>query len=167
MQAFGKARDWAWQLVSALLLAVPLGHAGELKEFDLVAASVPDDRAVVRRAGTAELILLKTGDAVPGTDAVVRQILADRVLIDVPPAADDKNKSLKPHFLFRAQPNVRSRLEPVLSEAEAATRELQVVPGLPASAKLPAKLPVKTAKPKKKNPKSATPASKKLSPTKQ
>lgn len=100
-------------LFFALVVMMPANAASPKQEsfkgYDLITTSVNDDRAVVRREN-GELLMLKGGDAVPGTGVIVRQVLTDRLLLE---DQDDKPDAVarKSYFLFRAEAGSHSRLE--------------------------------------------------------
>lgn len=64
----------------ALLFGTGISQAG-LDDLTLVAASVADARAVIRTAD-GNMRVIKAGDRLPGSDAVVTEVLRNRVVAE-------------------------------------------------------------------------------------
>lgn len=157
MQRLWKASAVGLRLGFVMLLGVSCCHAEGLKDVDLVASSSADDRAVIKGAGMNELLLLKAGDVIPGTNTVVRQILADRLLLEE--MSESQGKPSKSYFLFRAESGSRSRLEPLLSEAPQRPEAVRMVLTVPKVTEQDKKTSKKTVKASTKSGNKAAPAS--------
>lgn len=65
-----------------LLASLGFGHAqADVEGTKVLALSVADGQAVVRTAG-GEMLALKEGDRLPGNDAVVTNVLVDRLVVE-------------------------------------------------------------------------------------
>lgn len=91
--------------VSVATSASTSGPSSQMETLRLLALGVQDSRAVVMLP-TRQLIILKPGDTVPGTQAVVKEILPTKLVLE---EAGGSVRQLV--WLYKAQGNAASRVE--------------------------------------------------------
>jgi hypothetical protein len=113
-----KARALGVSLAAALLLAVlPAAHAARLEDLTVMALGAVDGRAVVKLAD-GKMQVLKTGDEIPGTKAVITQVLADRLIVEETTVGANKEAQKQTVWISRpAEPGGRSTVQRLLTEA--------------------------------------------------
>lgn len=99
-------------VISLVTLGSP-ASGGQLDELALLAVSPTDGKGAIRLS-TGELRVVKVGDTIPGTQAVLRQVLPDRLVL-IESVADDQSgepASKRRVWLFKAKgPGQKSRVQ--------------------------------------------------------
>src|SRR5688572_27359148 len=70
----------AWSPVSTVTAGESTSRF-ELESLGLMALSALDDRAIIKTSDN-KLVVLKTGMTIPGTRAVITQILGDKIIVE-------------------------------------------------------------------------------------
>ena len=117
-------------MLGAWLFLVAVGSLdGSLQDVAVLSLSPLDGRAVVRTA-KRELVVVRVGDELPESDARLRQVLPDRLVLEIAPKGSPK----KTIWLYRAEkPGGASRV--VVLDRETPDRKPVLQPGTPAPPK--------------------------------
>jgi hypothetical protein len=78
-----------------------------LEQFSLLALSLTERRAVLSKPDK-QMLVLKTGDTVPGTTAVLSQVLPDKLVFDETPAGGQGKQVV---WMYKTAPGTPARLE--------------------------------------------------------
>ena len=97
----------AGALCLALLVMSSARSATPLEQVSLLATGVRDSAAVVRTADQ-QLVVLKPGDSVPGTRAVVLKVAADKLVLEETDAAGQQRQLV---WLYKANSDAQGRIE--------------------------------------------------------
>lgn len=105
-------------IATALLWsALQTAQAARLEELTVMALGAVDGRAVVKLAD-GKMQVLKTGDEIPGTKAVITQVLADRLIVEETSVGADKEARKQTVWISRpAEPGGRSTVQRLQAEA--------------------------------------------------
>lgn len=83
------------------VLASSLVHAAPLDELTVMALGPLDGRAVIK-TGDEKMHVLKIGDAIPGTQAIIQQVLTDKVVVEE--TVENKDASAKRQAIWIFKP---------------------------------------------------------------
>ena len=83
------------------VFAMSLVHAAPLDELTVMALGPLDGRAVIK-TGDEKMHVLKIGDAIPGTQAVIQQVLTDKVVVEE--TVENKDASAKRQAIWVFKP---------------------------------------------------------------
>jgi hypothetical protein len=107
----------AWLVAAASWGMLQTAHAARLEELTVMALGAVDGRAVVKLAD-GKMQVLKTGDGIPGTQAVITQVLADRLIVEETTVGADKQPHKQTVWISRpAEPGGRSTVQRLQVEA--------------------------------------------------
>lgn len=100
----------------ATLLA-NVAEAAKLEDLTVMALGAVDGRAVVKMSD-GKMQVLKTGDEIPGTKAVITQVLADRLIVEETTVGADKAQHKQTVWISKpAEPGGRSTVQRLQVEA--------------------------------------------------
>jgi hypothetical protein len=97
----------------SLVIVERPASCGQLDELALLAVSPTDGKGAIRMP-TGELRVVNVGDTLPGTQAVVREVLPDRLVLteSVADDASEEPAMTRRVWLFKARgPDLRSRVQ--------------------------------------------------------
>lgn len=83
------------------VMAVSGLHAAPLDELTVMALGPLDGRAVIK-TGDEKMHVLKIGDAIPGTQAIIQQVLTDKVVVEE--TVENKDASAKRQAIWIFKP---------------------------------------------------------------
>lgn len=83
------------------VMAISGLHAAPLDDLTVMALGPLDGRAVIK-TGDEKMHVLKIGDAIPGTQAVIQQVLTDKVVVEE--AVENKDASAKRQAIWIFKP---------------------------------------------------------------
>jgi hypothetical protein len=102
----------------AATAAAPAG-AARLEDLTVMALGAVDGRAVLK-TGDGKMQVLKTGDSIPGTQAVITQVLPDRLVVEETVVGSDRKPRKQEVWISKpAQPGGRSTVQRLETEAPA------------------------------------------------
>jgi hypothetical protein len=105
----------------ALLMSIPLctaaAEAVRLEDLTVMALGALDGRAVLK-GGDGKMQVVKVGDTIPGTHAVVTQVLGDKIVVQDPVVGADKSAKTQTVWISKpSQPGGKSTVQRLDSEA--------------------------------------------------
>jgi len=132
-----RLRNTAFALLTVMpiLVAAAASDSVKLEDLSVMALGALDGRAVLKGAD-GKLQVVKVGDTIPGTHAVLSQVLADKIIVkDTVVGADKAPKTQTVWISKPSQPGGKSSVQRIDSEAPPA-RVIQgkVVTTVPAPA---------------------------------
>jgi type II secretory pathway component PulC len=138
-----------------LLALMPLtswsAATGKLEDLSVMALGAVDGRAVVKTAD-GKMQVVKVGDTIPGTQAVVSQVLNDKLIVEDTVVGLDKQSRKQTAWISKAsQAGEKSAVQRIETEAPAKTpsQPVQVMKKMD-DPKAPKADASKSAQPKKK-----------------
>jgi hypothetical protein len=106
-----KLRHAALALLAALPVVCSGAEAVKLEDLSVMALGALDGRAVVKSPG-GKLQVLKVGDTIPGTHAVVTQVLADKLIVEDAAIGADKSARKQTVWISKAaKPGEKSSVQ--------------------------------------------------------
>jgi len=103
-------------LASAPLLA-PAAFGAKLEDLTVMALGAVDGRAVLKSTD-GKMQVLKTGDEIPGTQAVITQVLPDRLIVEETVVGPDKKQRKQVVWISKpGAPGGRSSVQRLEAEA--------------------------------------------------
>lgn len=105
----------------ALLTSMPLftaaADAVRLEDLTVMALGALDGRAVLK-GGDGKMLVVKVGDTIPGTKAVLAQVLADKIVVQDTVVGADKSAKTQTIWISKpSQPGGKSMVQRLESEA--------------------------------------------------
>ena len=92
-------------------------HAARLEELTVMALGAVDGRAVLK-SSDGKMQVLKTGDEIPGTQAVITQVLPDRLIVEDTVTGPDKKQRKQVVWISKpSAPGGRSTVQRLEAEA--------------------------------------------------
>jgi len=100
-----------------------LASAVSLDELSVMALGPLDGQAVVKNAD-GKMSVLRTGDSIPGTNAVLRQVLTDKLVIEETIEREGQPAVKQTVWVFKAKAGAKSRVQRLNLDEPSPSRSL-------------------------------------------
>jgi type II secretory pathway component PulC len=113
-------------LVSMPLASFAAAETTRLEDLSVMALGAVDGRAVVKTTDN-KMQVVKVGETIPGTQAVLTQVLNDKLVVEDTLVGDDKKTRKQTAWVFKAPNGDKSRVQRL--ETEAPKPQVLTTPG--------------------------------------